>query len=759
MTPSPPAKKRTDANGGDSGPAASRHDLNDLPPKIKARKTKLELGGIVLTLLVLVGLTIFQRGIFDLGPALSRGGGVVTLFSINLSILFLGLLIVLVLRNLYRIFFERQGLAGRTLRTKLVIAFISLSLVPTIIIFQFSYMIISSSHDLLFNDRIQRAMADSLALSEAAHQSVLALAVDFGEDIVADMESQPSLASFKAEEMGHYLNFNRPKFHFSSLEFYDPQGRLTASSYQNGFHGFQPLSAEELETLITREAPPWSMVMESPGGDLTRIAWPVKLADSEGILGFLVAGRLNPLPIQAPMKTVRAGLEGFRELNSVKRSIRFNQMLALAGATILSIFLSTWIGAHLAGNISGPLIELVRGTQRVAQGDLDFRLTTSSRTNEFSILVASFNQMTQDLKTGYAELDQRRQFMATLLDNISTGVVALDQTGRITSFNRVAQFLLRFSGPPKNYLGATLGEAAPRELLRQIDWPLKLKGRWSRPLSLNPTPDRTLSLHFSQIPLKDDQGREIGYLMTFEDLTELEKAQRLSAWREVARRIAHEIKNPLTPIQLAAQRLRRRFAERLSQNEDGQVFDECTQVIIRQVDDLKNLVSEFSQFARLPEIKPRLADLGLLVEEVLSLYRQAHKKVVFDLNSSPPPPFYFDPTQMRQVLNNLLDNAVAAVNRAGHIEVGLGYDQELGLARLTIADDGPGLKRKIKDRLFEPYVTTKEGGQGLGLVIVKTIVTDHEGFIRVADRPARGAEFIIELPVKTSLTGLTPSEE
>jgi two-component system nitrogen regulation sensor histidine kinase NtrY len=216
----------------------------------------------------------------------------------------------------------------------------------------------------------------------------------------------------------------------------------------------------------------------------------------------------------------------------------------------------------------------------------------------------------------------------------------------------------------------------------------------------------------------------------------------------VARRIAHEVKNPLTPIQLSAGRLRRRFSERLAGEEDAAVFEECTSVIIRQVEEMKTLVDEFSRFARLPEIKPRPADFARMLDESLVLFRQAHKKVDFRLETREGPPvFAFDPDQMGRVMTNLLDNAVTAMNGEGRVHLLLEADEVIGL-RLTISDTGPGLDPAIRDRLFDPQVTTKSGSQGLGLAIVRTIISGHGGFIRAQNLREGGARFIIELPLR-----------
>lgn len=245
----------------------------------------------------------------------------------------------------------------------------------------------------------------------------------------------------------------------------------------------------------------------------------------------------------------------------------------------------------------------------------------------------------------------------------------------------------------------------------------------------------------------------MGTVVVFDDLTHLIKAQRMAAWREVARRIAHEIKNPLTPIQLSAQRLRRRYLERFSQ--DDTVFDECTSMIIKQVDELKNLVNEFSSFARMPATNPAPNNLNEIIGEALVLYQEGHKDIDFAFHSDPRMPiFNLDRDQIKRVVINLLDNAVGAIEGDGAIEVETGYNPSLQMATFMVADTGCGIPPEDKPRLFEPYFSTKKSGTGLGLAIVASIVSDHNGYVRVKDNYPNGTRFIVELPVTGNSSGL-----
>jgi two-component system nitrogen regulation sensor histidine kinase NtrY len=270
------------------------------------------------------------------------------------------------------------------------------------------------------------------------------------------------------------------------------------------------------------------------------------------------------------------------------------------------------------------------------------------------------------------------------------------------------------------------------------------RGMVEKPLHLV-LPDQTLYLIVKATVLKDDAGRDLGVVLVFEDLTELERAQRLAAWREVARRIAHEVKNPLTPIRLAAQRMQRRLNGRLG--EDEQIFGECTQIIIDQVDELKNLVNEFSRFARLPQLALAPQDLNALIQEILLLYQEVQPASPLLFSPIQIPSLLLDREQVKRMLLNLLDNALAAIPGSGTITVSVKGDLSLERVELVVADTGIGIPDRDKISIFEPYFSTKRGGTGLGLAIVNSIVSEHQGFLRVEDNLPRGTRFIIDIPM------------
>lgn len=758
----PAENKNQDKAAGDG--AFSDDSGLALSPRQRRRKIRLEWGALALVAIALSVLTMVQREVIDLGPDLAGSQGVITLVSINVSVILIVLLIILVLRHLYRIFFDNNDYGS--LQTKMVVAFICLSLLPTIGIYYYAYRQLVAGYDLWFNSQITDAMKDSIDLTESLLDMDNRVLASYGGDLLEEYRKLP--APVRSGELTELLEKACRDFHLTTVEYYDAEGRLAA---QGGQPGLPPIYHDWFSRQLA-SGPPWSSTVETEGGELTRVVWPIlptTIQEAEGPAGFIAIGRLTMAPIRSQMEDVRHFLQGaYHEARKVQRPIRVTQLTALTAMAVLLVFIVVWSGSHLARSLARPVTELVHGTKRVAAGDWDFSLTPHGRSGDFVDLVNAFNQMTRDLKKLYLEVDSRHRFAQTVLKNVSTGVIILAADGRPRNLNQAAANILSGEAPMKAAesadepdrdrpadrpidfdrlddftLPATLATLT-EEMLEAARLGRRVVERHAR-LVLG---DRVLSLRAGLVTLLNEEKEAIGYMLTFDDLTELEKAQRLAAWREVARRIAHEVKNPLTPIQLSAQRLRRRFSTRLADQDDAGIFEECTEVIIRQVDEMKKLVDEFSQFARLPEIKARPGDFVEFLNESLALFRQAHKKVDFQLEiHRPPPVFSFDPEQMRRVLTNILDNAVAAMNQEGRIILTLDTDELAGL-RLTVADSGPGIDPLIMDRLFDPHVSTKASGQGLGLAIVRTIVSDHGGFVKAKSSPGSGAKFTIELPLR-----------
>jgi two-component system nitrogen regulation sensor histidine kinase NtrY len=431
--------------------------------------------------------------------------------------------------------------------------------------------------------------------------------------------------------------------------------------------------------------------------------------------------------------------------------------------TLLILFSVTWIGLYLSKRITVPIQMLAAGTREISSGNLDYRVKVQAG-DELGILVDSFNTMTQELSAnrGTIErrnlelrdsnlaLEERRRYIETLLENITTGVISLDGQGRITTMNRAAHRILgvpRRAGVPGATISELLegradlppfGEAigrvqtqAERSLERELQF--AVEGRTV-----------TAAAHLSA--LEDVQGGYLGMLIVLEDLTHLIKAQRVAAWREVARRIAHEIKNPLTPIQLSAERMLKNWREQNPRL--GEIVEEGSATIVREVQSLKSLVDAFTRFAQEPRVQPVPVALDNVIDDALAHFSGRNQELQIVRRSQPETPqVNVDPEQMRRVFINLIDNAVEAMQGRGQVVIGTRFLKRPQMVRIEVSDPGPGISAEDRDKLFLPYFSTKPRGTGLGLAIVNRIISDHHGAIRVRDNPPHGTTFVIDLPV------------
>jgi len=501
---------------------------------------------------------------------------------------------------------------------------------------------------------------------------------------------------------------------------------------------------------------------KSSQGDLVRGIVPVfSQEETKAQIGSIVLEKYIPELISSRLATIDKGLQGYKDLKILKKPIKVSHLITLSIVTLLVIFSAIWFGFYLSRGITVPIEELATATNRIASGDYNFHIELKSR-DEIGVLVDSFNKMTKDLMDGRRALDavnrdliktnkeseQRGMYLETILKNVAAGVISADNKGQISTINRSAEKMLNISSREiigRNYMDI-LGPQYKSIISNFIsDKNIFRKQTVRKEIGIS-IKRRYLKLLVSLNILRDDQDKYLGLVAVFEDLTELERAQRMAAWRDVARRIAHEVKNPLTPIQLSAQRLRRKYSHWLS-GEDRTVFDECTSLIINSVEELRMLVNEFSSLARMPPAKLALYDIKLIIRDAILLYKDSHKDIAFRFaESNDIPLFKFDKEQIKRVMINLLDNAVAAISDKGEIVVSLFFEDASGIVRVEVADTGEGISNKDKEMLFEPYFSTKKSGTGLGLAIVSKIIADHNGLVRVEDNVPKGAKFVIEVP-------------
>lgn len=783
-----------------------KREKHNISVEEKKKKQK-DLVTMVTILVVFSFLTFIESRLIHFGETFPVSSTILMFILININLLMLFFLIILVFRNLAKILYDRsRKVMGTRLRTRLIVAFISISLLPTAVLFLFSINFITKSIDLWFNVPIENTLENALSVGRVFYTAQESRNRFFIMRMKYQIKIRNLLDPQNKEELRNYLGVAQKEFRMDAVEVYrissgkNNRESETGSTYWESPHAgssadglevermlffateelkrlLHPVSKENLviahERRKKRQVKPNEAgfqretdksvrtITEKVGmGEVVRSLSPAREINSAVSAKYYLAVTSRiPSGLSHRLKSINRGYEEYRQVKLLKRPIQITFYIIISIVALIVLFCAVWFGIYMARFISIPIMELSEGTKKVAEGDLSFTIPPASD-DEIGTLVDSFNKMTKDLRTSRnqlelstkmlkdqnTEIEKRRKYMEIVLKNVSGGVITLDARGFVTTVNKSAEKMLGLSSEEildKNYRKFVIGEYKEMaseildKLNRQsndaIEFPLRI--------TIHGRP-KSFMMHVNV--LRDESGHNMGLVIVFDDLTELEKAQRMAAWREVARRIAHEVKNPLTPIKLSAQRLTRKFSGMV----DDPVFEECTRTIVEHVDLIRNLVNEFSTFARFPSADPRPTDIRQLLLETVDLYREGHKEVVFSLELDEDAPLlHIDPRQMKQAMMNLLNNAVSAIREKGNIHISLTQPGHSRVVRVVVADDGPGISDKDKVKLFEPYFSTKKSGMGLGLTIVSTIISDHHGSIHAEDNHPKGAKFVIELPV------------
>lgn len=700
---------------------------------------------------------------------------------VNVNVILTLLLVFLVFRNVAKLVFDRRSSAvGARLRTKLVVAFAGFTLLPSVLLFAVTTGFVVNSVNSWFDPFVQTSLNDALQVAHLHYQLVEDENEHFAARIATAAEDQELLDPAASSALHLAMEAKRDDFRLHAVQVFDATGSvLFESTDPKAIPGELPVAGEDfLATALDSSmsvARIWPLKADE--GDVLRAIAPVfpkgcpehsRTRKGEPIrgcrpVGAVVVTTVIPGDITVHTNRIHRALTGHFQVKVFQGPLTTTYVTMLSTITLLVVFAGTWLGMRLAKAIAVPLNDLAGATRAVSQGNYDV-VVPDPGGDEIGQVVGAFNRMTGDLKASRsrlqaanADLEARRRYMEVVLENIGAGVVALDRTGHITAMNDAAARLLALDDPrgpigrhhtdvlPETYSGLA------REIVRELE--TSPVASLSRQVTIS-IKGETKTVSLTVTALRDEGQGYLGMVAVLDDLTPILRGQRVAAWREVARRIAHEIKNPLTPIQLSAQRLHRRFAPAIT--EGREVFDECTTTIETQVEELRRMVNEFSEFARMPEARPAPNDLNAVAGEAVSLYKNAHAgiEIAFTPDSAVPV-FDLDREQLKRGVINLLENAVQALHEGGgtRVDISTDYDVKLGIVRLVVADDGPGISAEVKNRLFEPYFSTKKTGTGLGLTIVHRIVADHEGFIRVQDNRPRGTRMVIELPAKGATGG------
>ncbi len=693
----------------------------------------------------------------------------VLLHAITVINIVLVLVLLLVLgRNLIKLYVDRRHRKlGSRFQTKLMATYVGLSLVPTIILFLVGSDFIQKSVDRWFSKDVTSVHERARDLVREASEIQQLQLLDLGAALAAEITEGrlfPNEAwQLLSREMSRKIEFDY--LDIDAVAVYrdreQPQPPvLHADSFLQGREYLLDIPSTSI--LMGMSGQPFRHDKEIEGGNRLILAGvPIYAPSDRQVDGVLVVARVIDGALAAELASVLDIYADYTQGIEEKEPITNAYILTFLLLSLLIVFGAVWLGLYLAKGVTGPIRSLSEGTRAVAAGNLDYRVQVETN-DELGSLVESFNRMTEDLAVGQhnleqsrtelegsiSELEEGRGYMESVLANIATGVASMNADGHITTFNQATADMLGIDAA--DAIGRPYGEVFAGDNFAE----LRTLMRHARPrvaaleeeLTVEAAGQRlTLSVHCSS--LRDKSSGYLGTVVVLDDLTGRIRAQKGAAWREVARRIAHEIRNPLTPIQLSAERIARRYRRAAGAEGEYAVIDEGTRTILQEVATLKSLVDEFSRFARMPSANPVASDLHQILEDSLRPYPELHPELEIKRRLPPDvPPLQLDPDQMRRAFTNLFDNAVKAMQEDGRLSVTTVFDPDLEVVRVEVADNGPGIRPEDKDRLFVPYFSRKRGGTGLGLAIVRQIVSDHRGYIRVVDNVPHGATFVVELP-------------
>ncbi len=700
------------------------------------------LGFLVLTALAIV-LQIKYRG-FE-GPL---SDNLLIFLLINVNFLLLTAVIFMIAKSLWKLWVERKhGVLGAKFRTKLVFAFVCLSFIPPALLFFIGSGMFTSSIERLFSLRIENSLKDSISLTQEYYDRLQKDAFVFGRQISRQMSEARLLSRFENQVLKDYLTKKADEYGLGSIElFTDPHKRdLAIVTSQYPAKAFTQTPAD----LVSKAFAAQEAAGVSGGakkGDILRAVVPLYDSPEGGTVAAAIAvSYYIPPHLAAKADDIRQGYSQYRSAFKSKEPIKRAYRNGFLAVTLALLLAAIWVALRVAAGITVPIRKLAEGTAAVASGKFDYRIDEKT-SDEVGVLVDSFNVMTHELKHSRDQLEQEVNYKKTILSNIDTGVVSIDRTGRITTVNQSAAYILGIK--EQDILGKRYDDALEfieldpiRGLFRKLE---PGQGRMEEELSLK-VRGRMMTLRVRITALRDGSGMLIGSVVTFDDLTELLRAKKAETWQDVARRIAHEFKNPLTPIKLSAERLRKKHSE--GSPDFDAIFDECSGTIVQEADGLRKLVDEFADFARMPSSNPVPQPLTPILESVAQLYSGAHKDISVIREIEPDmPDVHLDREQVKRVFINLFENAVEAMGGKGRIWV-TARATGTGMALIEVADEGPGLAAEDVPKLFQPDFSRKKKKSGLGLAIVLRIIKDHSGSIRVEQNAPRGARFILELPL------------
>ncbi|HSO75312.1 MAG TPA: ATP-binding protein [Blastocatellia bacterium] len=768
-------------------PDLQNSSTSGLTERSRRRLNKVIVLSIVVLLLM---LSLIAQSGFNLKPFVTPGTATETLLLYALSTLnFLAFVILLfvLLRNVIKLVRERRAdRLGSKFKSRLVSYAIGLSLLPVLLLFFFAFGLLNRSIDRWFGEPARQIVDDARAIEESYFKKEEAELVSIARAIIRSL-SLASRTDYDSDELRGRVNQEMAAYNVTLARIVTASGKRTIIGSEPGqVEGDIEETLDSAEQQLKTRGDAFSGRDEGDTPSTIYVIAGVRLTDAPDDPRLLIIAREFPPELTERAANITSQHENFHSLLGKLKRIKAIYILLLAAVTLLLLFSATWLALYVARGITIPIQALAEATDRVARGDFTQPVEVVAE-DELAVLVKSFNQMSamlaenrerleraaDDLSRTNLALDDRRRYIETVLESLSTGVVSTDENARIATINRAALWMLglaerpatrtpiaQLTGGPEGVEIEALCRRARRSETAQAEVEFKRAD------------GSTLHTTTTAIALRSSSGAIEGWVIVIEDLSDLVQAERAAAWSEVARRMAHEIKNPLTPIQLSAERIMRNYKPGGESRLD-EIVREGTTTIIREVAALQKMVEEFSRFARLPESQPAEASLNEVVRDALTLYNDRLDGISIECDlAGDLPPMRIDTDQIKRVLVNLIDNAVEALNWDGKngmgsvngdndapgsngssssdalkvIEIESRFLKETEAVRLIVTDTGHGISPRDRDKLFLPKFSTRERGTGLGLAIVSHIVADHKGRIWVEDNQPQGARFVVELP-------------
>ena len=714
----------------------------------KRRKRELIIAGVAFGIVLI--LTYIQLTKLYAGDRLFMA-----LFNINFIIL-IGILFV-VIRNSYKLFLERrQRILGSGLRSRLTLAFVSLAMIPCLLMLFVTTKYVQLSMDFWFKEQIETSLDYALSVTSTAYQRT-EQSLGTRSQAIEDTLLQTSLPLTSAS-VQHSLTTKRKEYNIDFVGLiHKDKSLISWSSADNSTEPYASARSELHLDNIALDGRESSLVPAFTGDYLFYIT-PLTYHDEV----YLVLAENMGAGLSAKVERINKGVNEYKALRKVRRSLKGLLYISLAVLTGLITMAAIWLAFRLARDISAPILAVASGIKRIASGDLSIRLEDSP-TDEMTTLVRSFNKMAQDLDTSRQEIvgfnyklerqnlaiAQHNKYIETVLNNIDSGVISFDANGFITTMNKAASNM--FQIPPEKAIGKKANDFVYATYVLRIETiqqqlRSKQKSRVQQSFVF-PIGSEEKRILVTCVGFATDDIYS-GCVAVFEDISEVERMQRLAAWREVARRIAHEIKNPLTPIKLSAERLAKKFGSGI----EDPAFTQSTKLIISQVEQLQSMVQEFSAFAKLPEIKPVTSSITAVIRDSMELFTTSHPHINWQVTLPENlPTLLLDPEAMQRVFINLFTNAIEAftLSKEEHpaVSVSVQWEQEMSFLHINVENNGAPVSEEIRSQMFDPYVSNKKGGTGLGLTIVRSIIADHHGYVRAHHREGGGIIITIELPV------------